>query len=226
MDGCEVLGITADEMDAEWAKCKKAKKLVKFGGGFYCGLIEMEGKPAIYVFNGFFMSMRAKFTVPGESIYYYSVEWESVDLSWADFRGEVLGPTDPAEAPWRSLRGMIAAQWESLGLKAAPNVGDNGVHASASPFEAFAERANWLGADIESDPFGQLMLGMGLPKETISEWSVDPQVANKRHYRHYPRFSIKKFTPCARWVLSGAGLLRLMTTIIILNGTTGPLPKS
>ena len=32
MDGCEVLGITADEMDAEWGKCKKAKKLIKFGG--------------------------------------------------------------------------------------------------------------------------------------------------------------------------------------------------
>ena len=60
MDGCEVLGISADEMDAEWAKCKKAKKLVKFGGGFYCGLIEIDGKTPIYVFNGFFMSMRAK----------------------------------------------------------------------------------------------------------------------------------------------------------------------
>ena len=158
MDGCEVLGITADEMDAEWAKCKKAKKLVKFGGGFYCGLIEMEGKPAIYVFNGFFMSMRAKFTVPGESIYYYTVEWEPDTLSWADFRGKVLGPTDPAEAPAGSLRGMIAAQWESLGLKSEPNVGDNGVHASASPFESLAERTNWLGAGLDELPFGVALL--------------------------------------------------------------------
>ena len=38
---------------------KKAKKLVKFGGGFYCGLIESKGKPSLYVFNGFFMSMRS-----------------------------------------------------------------------------------------------------------------------------------------------------------------------
>ena len=60
MQGCAVLGITADEMDAQWGICKKAKKLVKFGGGFYCGLIEIEGKPSVYVFNGFFMSMRAK----------------------------------------------------------------------------------------------------------------------------------------------------------------------
>jgi hypothetical protein len=37
LDGCAKLGITADQMDAQWALCKKAGKLVKFGGGFYCG---------------------------------------------------------------------------------------------------------------------------------------------------------------------------------------------
>jgi len=62
----------------------------------------------------------------------------------SDFRGKLLGPTDPAEAPASSLRGKIAAQWEALGLAAAPDVGDNGVHASASPFEALAERLNWF----------------------------------------------------------------------------------
>ena len=29
---------------------------------------------------------------------------------------------------------------------AKPNTGDNGVHASASPFEALAERMNWVSA--------------------------------------------------------------------------------
>jgi hypothetical protein len=46
-------------MDAKWAQCKKENKLVKLGGGFYCGLID-----GLYVFNGFFMSMRAKYTSP------------------------------------------------------------------------------------------------------------------------------------------------------------------
>ena len=96
------------------------------------------------MFNGFFMSMRSKFTVPGECIYHYVVEWDSSAVSWADFRGKVLGPTDPAEAPAGSLRGMIMGRWQELGLKSEPNVGDNGVHASASPFEALAERLNWL----------------------------------------------------------------------------------
>ena len=89
---------------------------------------------------------------------------------------QVLGPTDPDEAPADSLRGQIAADWKGLGLSAAPNVGDNGVHASASPFEALAERMNWLGADLDSDPFGALLLSRGVPEDTIRKWTVDPQV--------------------------------------------------
>jgi len=176
MDGCAKLGIDADGMDAEWGKAKKADKLIKFGGGFYCGLIEIEGKDSIYVFNGFFMSMRTKFTQPGTEIHYYSVEWDASELSWADFRGKVLGPTDPAEAPADSLRGQVLAKWKELGLKSEPNVGDNGVHASASPFEAFAERNNWMGIPIFKDRFGRLMLDADVPMETIKAWSVDPQV--------------------------------------------------
>jgi hypothetical protein len=164
MDACALLGISADEMDAQWGVCKKAKKLVKFGGGFYCGLVEMAGKPSLYVFNGFFMSMRAKFTAPGVSIYYYTVEWDAAALSWADFRGQLLGPTDPADCPAGSLRGQIKAQWQALGLAAEPDVGDNGVHASASPFEALAERMNWCVATLYLGPFSAPAL---FPHETL-----------------------------------------------------------
>lgn len=55
---------------------------VKFGGGFYCGKIEIEGKEPIYAFNGFFMAMRAKFVTPGTSIHYYVVEFDPSELSW------------------------------------------------------------------------------------------------------------------------------------------------
>merc|ERR1719188_1643991 len=176
MDGCKELGIDADAMDKAWAKAKADKKLVKFGGGFYCGLVEVEGKEPVYIFNGFFMAMRSKFTQPGTEIYYYSVEWDPSTLSWADFRGKVLGPTDPAEAPADSLRGQILAKWEELGLESKPNVGDNGMHASASPFEGFAERNNWLNVPIEKDSFGTRMLDAGLSASQIKAWSVDPQV--------------------------------------------------
>ena len=176
LDACKVLGIDAIEMDKQWAACKKAKKLVKLGGGFYCGLVEVAGKTPLYVFNGFFMEMRSKFTDPSVSLHYYVVEWNAGQLAWADFRGQLLGPTDPATAPAGSLRGKINADWQALGLTAAPNVGDNGVHASASPFEGLAERLNWVGANLESDSFGAALLAAGIAAETIRAWSVDPQV--------------------------------------------------
>jgi len=176
LDGCAKLGISGDEMDTQWGICKKAKKLIKFGGGFYCGLIEMEGKESIYAFNGFFMSMREKFTAPGTSIYYFVVEFDSAALKWSDFRGQVLGPTDPAEAPADSLRGRILKEYKELGLTGEPNVGDNGMHASASPFEGLAERMNWCGATLEDDKYGALLLENGISAEFIKTGSVDPQV--------------------------------------------------
>jgi len=122
------------------------------------------------------MSMRNKFTAPGLSIYYYVVEWATDELSWADFRGQVLGPTDPKEAPADSLRGKILSDWEALGLAAEPNVGDNGVHASASPFEAMSERNNWLEATLEDDSYGASLLAAKIDKKWIEDGCVDPQV--------------------------------------------------
>lgn len=130
----------------------------------------------IFVINGFYMAMREKYTKPGESIYYYLVEWDASKLSWEDFRGKVLGATDPATASDGALRKIIFQDWKALGLKSEPNVGDNGVHASASPFEALSERLNWMGATLESDAFGKALIDSGIPKPTIMEWTKDPQV--------------------------------------------------
>jgi len=175
LDACKYWGITADELDKAWGPAKK----VKFGGGFYCGLVTIPGKKPLYVFNGFFMSMRAKFVTPGTSIHYYVVEFDPAELSWSDFRGKVLGPTNPADAPADSLRGKILSDWNSLGLDYQPNVGDNGVHASASPFEGLAERTNWLKKDIQNDEFGSKLINAGVSVDTIKAWSVDPQVKGK-----------------------------------------------
>lgn len=176
MDACEKLACSADELNKAWGAAKQNGKLVKFGGGFYCGLVEMPGKQALYVFNGFFMTMRSQFTAPGKSIHYYTVEWDEDKLSWADFRGQVLGPTDPKEAPAESLRGKILNDWKALGLKSEPNVGDNGVHASASPFEALAERMNWLEVPCTGDSYCKALVRAGVKEAIIKQWSVDPQV--------------------------------------------------
>ena len=87
-----------------------------------------------------------------------------------------VGPTDPEAAPTDSLRGAILAQWEELGLMSNPNTGANGVHTSASPFEALIERVNWLDYRADRDSFGKLMLWAGVSRSLFKEWSDDPQV--------------------------------------------------
>lgn len=67
-------------------------------------------------------------------------------------------------------------RYESLGLKSAPNKSDNGVHASASPFEGLAEKCNWLGLSIQKIGFGKALLKAGLSARTIRAWSLDPRV--------------------------------------------------
>lgn len=171
MDACSALGIGTDELAERWGQLQKDVDLLKFGGGFYCGRIE-----DIFVINAFYMNMRAKFTRPGTSIYYFVVEWDIHSLSWSDFRGSVLGATDPRSAARGSVRSDIFTYWQDLGLNSCPDTGDNGVHASASPFEALAERANWCGQGIASDFFGQALLREGVSENTIREWFEDPSV--------------------------------------------------
>ena len=176
LDACADLDIDAVEMDKQWGIHKKADKLIKFGGGFYCGHITIPGKEPCYVFNGFFMEMRNKYVAAGLSIHYYVVEWDATTTSWEDFRTKGLGGTDPAEANEDSIRSMIYKQWEELGLKAQPDVGDNGMHGSASPFEASSELVNWTGASFDKDLFASQLINNGVSIDTIKAWSVDPQV--------------------------------------------------
>jgi nucleoside diphosphate kinase len=163
---CEKLGIDGATLD------KKLGDKIKFGGGFYAFQVD-----DIWVMNGFYMTMRGSYTdAASNGIHYFTVQWPTDSLSWADFRKEVLGATDPAAAALGSARRMIYEDWEKLGLPGQPNTGDNGVHASASPFEAMAERNNWLGVTKEEDPFALGMMAAGIPLKTIETWEKDPQV--------------------------------------------------
>jgi len=171
-DALARLGITEEDLNSRWAALRKGVDLLKFGGGFYCGKVG-----SAYIINGFYMGMRAKFTAPGTAIQYLETKWESKDLSWADFRAKIIGATDPSEAEAGSLRNVIRESWMSLDLAKCPDVGDNGVHASASPFEAMVERVNWMvGATIANDFYGKALLAVGVPLQTIEHWCTNPDV--------------------------------------------------
>eukprot|EP00559_Dactyliosolen_fragilissimus_P009047 CAMPEP_0184865396 /NCGR_PEP_ID=MMETSP0580-20130426/17946_1 /TAXON_ID=1118495 /ORGANISM="Dactyliosolen fragilissimus" /LENGTH=341 /DNA_ID=CAMNT_0027364581 /DNA_START=16 /DNA_END=1041 /DNA_ORIENTATION=+ len=175
IEACSYLGCSEMELNDAWREAEGVEKVVKLGGGFYCGLVTY-GDKNIYVFNAFFMSMRSKFVQPESSIQCYEIEWDASELSWEDFRNRILGPTDPSTAPEGSIRRTIYESYKELGLKDAPNRGDNGVHASASPFEGLAERCNWMGRNVSEDSFGMALLEAGIPKETIQHWCKDPAI--------------------------------------------------
>ena len=173
LEACAKLEVDVAGLDALWRAAEAAGKLVKFGGGFYCAKLEPKGKQFAYVFNGFFMAMRAKYVAPGSAISYYSVEWDPSELSWADPRRPRphrpragAARVDPRSDP-RRVGGARAR---------GANVGDNGVHASASPFEGMAERMNWLGAKLDSDAFGAALLHAGVRTEWVQAGTLDPRV--------------------------------------------------
>jgi hypothetical protein len=85
-------------------------------------------------------------------------------------------PTDPKEAPRGSIRRTILEKYNKLGLKSQPNQADNGVHASASPFEGLAEKVNWLNMNLNDDAFGLALVKAGISKKTIESWCLDPQI--------------------------------------------------
>ena len=61
-------------------------------------------------------------------------------------------------------------------MKGALDGANNGVHASASPLEGYAERANWLGIAPAEDQFGRQLLAVGISEELLAKWMQDPRV--------------------------------------------------
>ena len=120
--------------------------------------------------------MRALYTTPPAAIHTLCVEWPAAKLSWSDFRGTVLGATDPSAAKEGSLRRNLYDTWEECGLEVQPNTGLNGVHGSASPFEALVERMNWCKVAAADDAFGQGLFAAGIDEAKLAAWSADPQV--------------------------------------------------
>mmetsp|Transcript_17945 Transcript_17945/g.49528 ORF Transcript_17945/g.49528 Transcript_17945/m.49528 type:complete len:375 (-) Transcript_17945:266-1390(-) len=111
----------------------------------------------------------------GAGSYYYDIEWWPQQLSWVDFGIKVLGSADPQTADLGSMRHLIRANWDGLGLKACPDA-SGGVRAPASPLEALAERTRVLDTDPAQDPFGMALLAAGVRLLTLRAWCSNPAV--------------------------------------------------
>jgi hypothetical protein len=156
-------------------KVKVAKDVyvakVKGGGGDpdgddYDEMSNAEGEAAVYCVNGFYPALKAQFTKPEASVRLFVVAFDPEVLSWAKFRAEVIGATNPADAEPSSIRAKMLAQHEALGMEEAPNNSNNGVHASASPLEALKERLIWLNFTLDSDPTGSKLVELAVWDES------------------------------------------------------------
>jgi len=183
-EACARLGLTTQSLGDLWSNAK----IVKFGGGFYCGRIAASNRGSqedeyVYVINGFYMAMRSMYVEPSASIRWMCLEWPESDLSWEEFRRSVIGSTDPFVAEPSSIRRTLLDDWSALGLANQPSMKENGVHASASSFEALSERMNWLSLkSAKEDPFGEEIIAAlreihSLEDEAeniVEQWRSDP----------------------------------------------------
>lgn len=182
-DAATRLEISTDELGRRCEQLQVGKDMLKLGRGFYCCKID-----AIFVVNGFYTSMTQKLTVPDGHIAHFSVRWDSTSMSWTDFRDKVIGATDPAAAESGSLRHEFHRDWGQLGLPEAPTVHDNVLHASASAFEAMAERALWLNRPMAEDDVGRALLTVGVPLRTLAAWCQNPTVTYQ--WKRHPLFDL------------------------------------
>lgn len=129
-----------------------------------------------YVINAFYMNMRARYTHPKSSVTAMILAFDEKKLSWKDFRGVLIGKTNPEKAAKGSLRKEILEKWKALKLDARPDYGNNGVHASAGPIEALRERSIWFEVDLKKDAFVQSLLKKGMSMDKVTQLMDDIKV--------------------------------------------------
>ena len=172
-DAMNLLNVTPKELNSMWWRSPR----LDLNGGVYIGKIKTLAVGTIYVINGFYPEMRAQYTDNQEaSIYYFNVGFDSNTLSWLDFRRNIVGCDDPKSAGTYTIRGQIYENWHDYDLTNRPDIINNGIHVSASPFEAFMERVNWLKISPKDDVYGEKLLKSGLTLEHFREFHLNPSV--------------------------------------------------
>ena len=158
----ERLGISAEELNALWAKYGARK----IAGGIYVSNFTEE---KLYVLNGFYPSMREIFTAEGASIQVLLLNFSPEQLPWKRFRDEVIGVTNPAAADEDSIRGLLNDRQKALGITVSYR--ENVIHASASAFEALCEKALWMPElPLAGEPLWQALDGSGITFERLRTW--------------------------------------------------------
>jgi len=170
------------DVGTEWEGCDR----IRIAPGAY--VAQLPSTKNNYVINGFYLALRDTFVHANACLHFFIVQFEESHISWRDFRNRVIGSTNPANAHPGSIRNIFYSQWQELGLDRQPSYGENVVHASAGPIEAFRERLIWTRKKkenafalkrIKRDPLGRKLLEAGISERTILDCLEDsPKAAN------------------------------------------------
>lgn len=185
LDSAGYLELDHEELANVWNESCNQGKLLKLDRGIYLTLIDtVDGKAPIFCINGFYMAMRNSFVSSEACIHVFIVEWEEVLMNWKAFRYQVIGQTDPKLARSDSLRGILFAHWEELGLSFPPDIMNNGIHASSSAFEAMVEKSNWLQRSVSTDILCENLVNLGIPYSVVKKWCKNPTLKGKSIFDH------------------------------------------
>ncbi len=126
-----------------------------------------------YCINAFYPAMEANFYHADTRMDYYVLEFDPAQVSWRQFRREILGATNAAQADPNSFRGKLYAEY---------NVDypgrDNFVHGSAGPFEGLIERGiHEPDFELKTNPVGRHLVDRGITRESFGAWKAGQSVS-------------------------------------------------
>ncbi len=132
----------AFSLDALWF----TKKSLKVRSGFYVQTYEADGETFVLV-NGFHPVQLAHFTDPTHRILLLLIH---SDTDWSKLRNDLIGVTFPEKADPGSIRGTLFLNPHAYGFEKV-DIGNNGVHLSAGPYEGVVEIINFFGNLLNLD---------------------------------------------------------------------------
>mmetsp|Transcript_6424 Transcript_6424/g.7799 ORF Transcript_6424/g.7799 Transcript_6424/m.7799 type:complete len:269 (+) Transcript_6424:82-888(+) len=91
---------------------KNNDTLFKLAPGTYCAKMDN----GMLVVNGFYGQLRQKYIAPGVELVVYKVQFDGEKVPWEEFRGSVIGATNPEKAVKGSLRQKFLESYEELGV--------------------------------------------------------------------------------------------------------------
>lgn len=158
----ERLGVDGETLNRLWGQ----QPLQKLTGGLYVARFPAQD---VYVLNGFYPSIREIFTQPAARLLLMVLAFDERRLTWRGFRDDLIGATNPARAAPGSIRGTLYRRQAEFGVSVTYR--ENGIHASASAFEALTEKMLWLPDwPLAREPLWQALQPLGVTAPQLGAW--------------------------------------------------------